>query len=267
LFTQLKPPSAISFAGGGFARLLLAAFILATTGCSAPAERVDAAPRRSLIADTVAASAPLPPLVPTPLGVPCIVPRPDGAIRVSADSVGPLPSRLTYAELRARCPAARDTFASGYEYVGPALVIPTPPGIIVVAHQAVPMVLDSADEQSAGEPVPNGPIDYWTLGGAAIELPGGSRGSARWAELVRRYGPVMIITELSRLDARFCRLPDFGFVINAYDHAGARDNFEMLDSLSPGVDPNGTIAEITLAPDGSPGSRPDAARCRGPGKR
>jgi hypothetical protein len=115
--------------------------------------------------------------------------------------------------------------------------------------------------------VPDGPIDYWTLSGPAIELPGGARGSARWGELIRRYGPALIITELSDLRARFCGLPDFSFIIDAYDHAGARDSFAMLDSLSPGVNPKGPIAAITLAPNAPPGSRPDPARCQEPGKR
>jgi hypothetical protein len=127
------------------------------------------------------------------------------------------------------------------------------------------MVEDSTGEYGVGKAEPDGPIGSWDLSGPAIELPGGLRGDAPWSELVRRYGPALVITELSRLDARFCGLPYFYFVFDGgYNQA---DNFVMFDSLSPGIPPDVRAAEITVSPDASPGSRPDSAQCRGIGKR
>jgi hypothetical protein len=129
------------------------------------------------------------------------------------------------------------------------------------------MVEDSIDGTRAGPAQMDKPTDYWELTGLVFELPGGARTSAKWAELIRRYGPAVLITEVSALWVRFCGLPDFQFVIDGYNHAGARDNFEMVDSSYTVIPPQAPIVEITLAPDSPRGSRPDPERCRNPGLR
>jgi hypothetical protein len=137
---------------------------------------------------------------------------------------------------------------------------------MVLATQGVAMVEDSTGEYDVGRPEPERLIDSWDLRGPSIELPGRLRGDAPWSELMRRYGPALVITELSRLDARFCGLPYFYFVFEG-GYGTQDDNFVMFDSLSPGIPPDIQATEITIAPDASPGSRPNSAQCHGVGKR
>ncbi len=259
----------MSLAGGGFARVtrrarpaLAACTIAATTACGVPSERADTARLRQR-ADTIVPATPLAQVTVTT--VRCLT-ESDGVVRVSRDSIGPLPSRLTYTRLREICPTARDTVAHDYESVSPALLVPSPAGSMVLATQGVAMVEDSAGEYDVGRPEPDRLIDAWDLRGPSIHLPGGLPANAPWSDLMRRYGPALVITELSRLDARFCGLPYFYFVFEG-GYGQREDNFVMFDSLSPGIPPDIRADEITVSPDASPGSRPDSAQCRAIGKR
>jgi hypothetical protein len=191
----------------------------------------------------------------------CLGSGASGVIRVRADSVGALSSRLTFDELRARCPEARDTIdpwdPSGRS---PALLIPAPVGAAVLAVQYDFGYTDPATQPTL-RAAPNQPATYWRLQGESIELAGTMRGTAPWANLIRRYGPALVIVRDARVAARFCALPDFEFTLDA----PARDSgFVLLDSTSSriGADARATVITM-LARDPSP----PGAECGGSGGR
>jgi hypothetical protein len=186
-----------------------------------------------------------------------------GAIRAKPDSIGALPTLATFAELRTRCPGTRDTVVGDTAdgFYG-ALLIPAS-GVTVLAVQGFPRVtVRRALTRNAIVPEES-PL-YWVLNGAdTVMLPGGARGSARWADLVRRYGPALVVTAKSRVNAQFCALPGFGFVFDA--PTSGVGNLVMLDSLSSRIPAGARVLEMTVIADSAGKSEPAGAECGGSG--
>jgi hypothetical protein len=237
---QSKPPSATPLAGGGFASLLSAAFLLTAIGCSAPPERAD-----TTIALASAGAAA------------CLGAGASGVIRVRADSVGAIASQLTIDELRLRCPEARDTvdpWDTGDRH--PALQIPAPIGTTIFAVQYRDAYVDTAGRRQR-RMVPSEPVTYWRLQGASIELPGGMRSSAPWANLVRQYGPTLVVSQQSHASATFCALRDFSF---SFDTPWIDSGFVMLDTSSSRIPVDARASVITMIPRAP---SPPAMECGG----
>jgi hypothetical protein len=221
--------------------LLAAAFVLTATACYEPPPR----------ADTTVAEAP------GAGTAPCLGAGRSGVVRVRADSVGAIPSRLTFQELRTRCLDVRDTI-DPWDTDGrhPALLIPGPAGTTIFAVHHGDAHLEWAG-QRPGRIGPGEPVTYWRLQGASIELPGGMRGAAPWGNLVRQYGPALVVSDESRAGAMFCALRDFYF---SFETSWIDSGFVMLDTSSSRIAPDVRARVITMRP-GVPS--PPAVECGG----
>ncbi len=219
--------------------------ILATpVGCSGSGERPD----------TTATSAPSSVSTAT---AGCLGVDSSGTLRVGADSIGALPTLTTFGELRARCPGSRDTTVEATDHQGAALAIPAPPGSTVLAVAAGPIAVSFKDRPMAMASRQPG---FWRVHGSAIELPGGVRGTARWGELIRRYGPALVYGGKSRARAMFCHMTDFRFTFDVPAVDTTRSF--VVDSSSSQVPRESRVTDISIMP-GQP--QPAAKECGGTG--
>ncbi len=99
-----------------------------------------------------------------------------GPLRLSQDSVGPLPTHASLDALRRLCPNAKPTSVYGFEQEFPGLEFAFP-SLWAVAFQK----RDTLDGAHA--------VDGWEVRGCNAVLPRGVPACATWAELARVYGP------------------------------------------------------------------------------
>ena len=154
-----------------------------------------------------------------------------GVVRISPDSIGPLPVTATLARLRALCPAARDTVEYGDESANPAVFFPFW-HLNVIAFQAGSSL--RPERQAEG----------WVVGGTNGVLPEGVPLTARWKDVRTAYGNAMGETE-SGVTVMFCKWPTFFFKIDARIEPGTQ-----LEDFSVIPDNAGILyVEITRGPE------------------
>lgn len=139
-------------------------------------------------------------------------PHPAFGVRVTADSVGPLPLAAPLAELRRRWPGARSTLYYEHEAVFPAVLFRVGP-VHALAVQA-------RMDEVRFRPLPlrsDCPADFWRVSGTGVLLPGGAGPDARWADLRRLYGPAEVSTEVHLVRVHFESLPGWSFELEDDD--------------------------------------------------
>jgi hypothetical protein len=141
--------------------------------------------------------------------------RDTGIIHLSQDSLGPLPAGASIANLRALCPASRDTIEYGHESANPAVVFPFW-NLSVVAFQSGSVLH------------PSRPPDAWVVRGTNAMLPQGISLTATWKELQAAYGPAIGDDEFD-VTVIFCKLPTFLFTMDA-PNAVVEPGIEIRDS-------------------------------------
>ena len=98
-----------------------------------------------------------------------------GPLRLSHDSIGPLPAHASLEALRRLCPKATTTSVSGFEEEFPGLEFSFP-SLSAVAFQK--------RDTLVGARAPDG----WEMRGCNAVLPHGVSACASWAEVARAYG-------------------------------------------------------------------------------
>lgn len=155
-------------------------------------------------------------------------------VRITEDSVGPLPISAPLSRLRQLCSLARDTIAYGEESSYPALVFHFGGLRIVAAQQD----RDSLDMGHTAE--------TWFVRGKEGMLPSSVPLSARWSTLRKTYGPG-IGQSGSDVTVMFCKLPRMLFTLDA-------DPERVGDIAAHGlstIPDSTTIREVTIvAPPG-----------------
>jgi hypothetical protein len=124
----------------------------------------------------------------------------DQPLRVSRDSIGPLPVRDALVVLRALCPAARDTLEYGEESAYPAIRFPF-------------VGVDVTGWQYSGNLQPDRPAQVWSVMGSNARLPNGVSLDATWSEISKAYGRGAG-TASTRVTVWFCELPQFRFELD-----------------------------------------------------
>ncbi len=150
------------------------------------------------------------------------------AVRISDDSIGPLPLGATMQSLRATCRAARDTVRYGESSSYPGVVFPFH-GLSVVAFQY-------EDSLHLDEPA-----DTWIVRGANGLLPNGVRTTATWAELRKAYGPGRGGGDLG-LAVMFCTHPNLFLELDASPDSVRHDRPTDLSRIPN----NARITEILI---------------------
>jgi hypothetical protein len=131
-----------------------------------------------------------------------------GPLRLSRDSVGPLPAHATLAALRRMCPTATTTSVYGFEEEFPGLEFAFP-SLWAVAFQK----RDTLDQAR--------PADAWEVKGCNAVLPHGISACASWADVARAYGPRGSGNEdFGPLIITLATLPGFELQLDAQDAVG-----------------------------------------------
>lgn len=131
----------------------------------------------------------------------CGVAAPE-SLRISEDSIGPLPLFLPIDRVAAVCPSADTTFVGGGGRQYPAMVVHFP-GITAVGIQYRGTRLDRLQ-----------PADGWVVFGSGGRLPGNSTLSSDWWYLSAGLGTWQG-TNRGVFVVRFCREPRVVFTMNA----------------------------------------------------
>lgn len=127
---------------------------------------------------------------------------------ISMDSIGGLDLHATLAELRRRCPSARDTEFSGIESINQAVVFHVR-SLRVIATQLSNAVIN-----------PDEPAEIWWITGRSATLPLGVPLTAPWSLIRQTYGRGVASWNEGTI-VTFCRFPGLELVIDRGSVEGA----------------------------------------------